>query len=96
MNLWLPTPLEVSSAPPKVLEALATGLEKVEDWTAENIKPAIAAAAESIGAKMGALMLPCRIGVTGSTAGADLVPVLELLGKVEVVKRLKIFAEMQK
>ncbi|MAS92448.1 MAG: glutamate--tRNA ligase [Verrucomicrobiales bacterium] len=81
---------------PQVLEALATGLEKVEDWTAENIKPAIAAAAESIGAKMGALMLPCRIGVTGSTAGADLVPVLELLGKVEVVKRLKIFAEMQK
>lgn len=78
---------------PQVLAALADGLSEVEDWKGDSIKPAIAAAAESIGVKMGALMLPCRVVVTGSTAGADLVPVLELLGKEEVVKRLKGFAE---
>jgi glutamyl/glutaminyl-tRNA synthetase len=40
---------------------------------------------------MGALMLPCRVGVMGSTSGADLIPVLELIGKEGVLKRLDIF-----
>jgi acetyl esterase/lipase len=44
--------------------------------------------------KMGALMLPCRVAVMGSSTGADLVPVLVLLGKDEVVKRLNGFAAM--
>tara|TARA_R110000850_G_scaffold76640_13_gene166344 strand:- start:2370 stop:3722 length:1353 start_codon:yes stop_codon:yes gene_type:complete len=75
------------------VEALITGLEGVTDWTVDTIKPAIAASAASIDAKMGMLMLPCRVGVMGSTSGADLIPVLELLGQEEVVKRLKGFAE---
>lgn len=74
-----------------VVKALHDGLAGVDDWNVDNIKSAIAAAAEGIGAKMGALMLPCRVGVMGSTSGADLVPVLELIGKEGVLKRLDIF-----
>jgi glutamyl-tRNA synthetase len=74
-----------------VVKALHDCLAGVDDWNVESIKVAIAAAAEGIGAKMGALMLPCRVGVMGSTSGADLVPVLELIGKEGVLKRLDIF-----
>jgi len=79
---------------PEIVAALATGLAGVEDWTVDNIKTAIAASAEGIGQKMGALMFPCRVATMGSTSGADLVPVLELLGKDETVRRLEGFAGM--
>ena len=75
-----------------VVKALRDGLAGVDDWNVDSIKAGIAAAAEGIGAKMGALMLPCRVGVMGTTSGADLVPILELIGKEGVLKRLDIFA----
>jgi glutamyl-tRNA synthetase len=74
-----------------VIRALSEGLTAVDDWKVDAIKAGILAGAEGIGAKMGALMLPCRVVVMGSTSGADLVPVLELLGKDEVLKRLQSF-----
>jgi len=76
---------------PDVIEALATALDKVESWNADGLEAGIKGAAESLGAKLGALMLPCRIAVTGRAGGADLVPMLELLGREEVVRRLRAF-----
>ena len=76
---------------PQVVSALADAFEDAADWTPEGIKAAVASAAEGLGTKMGALMLPCRVAATGSAAGADLVPVLALLGKAETVKRLRAF-----
>lgn len=77
----------------EVVTALREGLAAVDDWSIDGIKEGIQSAAEGIGAKMGALMFPCRVGVMGSTSGADLVPVLELLGKDAVLKRLEGFQE---
>lgn len=76
-----------------VVKALRDSLTVVNDWNVDSIKASLAAAAEGIGAKMGALMLPCRVAVMGSTSGADLIPVLELIGKEGVLKRLDIFVE---
>jgi glutamyl/glutaminyl-tRNA synthetase len=73
------------------VNALRNGLASVEDWSIDGIKSGIQSAADGMGAKMGMLMLPCRVGVMGSTTGADLVPVLELLGKEAVLKRLEGF-----
>ncbi|MDP4848850.1 MAG: hypothetical protein NWQ95_00720, partial [Verrucomicrobiales bacterium] len=78
----------------QVITALADGITAADDWTVDGIKAAINEAATGIGMKMGALMLPCRVAVMGSSTGADLVPVLVLLGKDEVVKRLNGFAAM--
>ena len=78
----------------EAVSALREGLEQVEDWSDDAIKAGIVAGAESLGVKMGALMLPCRVGVMGSTSGADLVPVLSLLGKEVVLRRLSGFSEM--
>ena len=76
---------------PQIVSALANAFEDSPDWSPEAIKAAVGAAAEAMGAKMGALMLPCRVATTGSTTGADLVPVLALLGKTETVRRLRAF-----
>lgn len=76
------------------LTALRNGLASVEDWSIDGIKEGIQSAADGMGAKMGMLMLPCRVGVMGSTSGADLVPVLELLGKEAVLKRLEGFERL--
>lgn len=75
-----------------VIEALITSLEAASDWSIDGIKAAVTSGAESLGVKMGALMLPCRVATMGSTSGADLVPVLVLLGKEVTVKRLRGFA----
>jgi len=77
-----------------MVEALVTSIEAVSDWSIDSIKAAVTAGAESLGIKMGALMFPCRVATMGSTNGADLVPVLVLLGKDETVKRLRGFAGM--
>ena len=77
----------------EVIQTLIKGLDTVFDWNPNTIKAAIEMAAESIGAKMGALMMPCRVAVMGAMGGADLVPVLELLGKEEVLERLRGFAK---
>lgn len=77
-----------------VIEALITSLETASDWSIDGIKAAVTSGAESLGVKMGALMLPCRVATMGSTSGVDLVPVLVLLGKEETVKRLRGFASI--
>ena len=79
---------------PEAVTALVDGLSGVTTWEHDAIKAGIQAGAESIDAKMGALMFPCRVGVMGSTSGADLVPVLELLGKEATLARLERFKTM--
>ena len=58
------------------------------EWTADNIKSLITSAAETLEVKMGALMLPCRIAATGQASGADLLPLLELIGREQVLSRI--------
>ncbi len=78
----------------EVINALTDGISGADEWSVDGIKAAITDAAGKIGLKMGALMLPCRVAVMGSTTGADLVPVLVLIGKEGVVKRLRDFAAL--
>ncbi|MDF1810655.1 MAG: glutamate--tRNA ligase [Verrucomicrobiales bacterium] len=77
----------------EVLSTLATHLAECGDWTTDGIKASIQAAAESLDLKMGAFMFPCRVATMGSTAGADLVPMLELIGQDRVVSRIRDFKE---
>ncbi len=74
-----------------LLDALSTALSASPDWTTEGIKAALQSAAGNLGLKMGALLLPCRVATTGSTSGADLVPMLVLMGRQTVLGRLQEF-----
>ena len=76
----------------EVLESLKSGLEGVDDWCEEAIKSAIHDAADQLGQKMGAFMLPCRVATMGGTSGPDLVPMMVMMGKDKVVRRIGEFA----
>jgi len=75
------------------LEALSSSLAAVSDWSDDNIKAAIVEAAGGLGVKMGALMLPSRVAATGSASGADLIPMLRLIGREKVVARIDAFRQ---
>ncbi|MCB1065213.1 MAG: glutamate--tRNA ligase [Verrucomicrobiae bacterium] len=77
----------------EVLSALGSALSGVDDWSDESIKSAIHAAADGLGQKMGAFMLPCRVATMGGTSGPDLVPMLTMMGKDLVVNRISGFAQ---
>lgn len=76
----------------EVLEALRAALEAVDDWSEDAIKAAIHRAAEGLGQKMGAFMLPCRVATMGGTTGPDLVPMMVMMGKGKTVRRIGEFA----
>ena len=72
----------------EAVEALAEALKGTDSWEEEAIKESIMSASDALGVKMGALMLPCRVATTGSLTGADLVPLLRLIGQETVVERI--------
>ena len=58
------------------------------DFVADQIKAALSANMEAQGIKMGKIMQALRLAVTGAGAGPDLMVIMEILGKDEVVSRL--------
>lgn len=73
------------------LDALSAAFGAVESWEDDAIKAAIVSAAEGLGVKMGALMLPSRVAITGAASGADLIPMIRLIGKAGSLQRLTAF-----
>ena len=71
------------------LACLAGHFEAMVHWNAEHVQEGVAGAAKELGVKVGALMFPLRVAVTGQGHGVDLVPLLALLGKEETVQRLR-------
>ena len=71
------------------LACLAGHFEALVHWNAEHVQEGVAGAAKELGVKVGALMFPLRVAVTGQGHGVDLVPLLTLLGKEETVQRLR-------
>ncbi|HEV7382607.1 MAG TPA: glutamate--tRNA ligase family protein, partial [Dyadobacter sp.] len=58
------------------------------DFVADNIKSVLSATMEAVGVKMGKVMQALRLAVTGAGAGPDLMVIMEILGKEEVLNRL--------
>ena len=71
------------------LACLAGHFEAMVHWNADHVQEGVAGAAKELGVKVGALMFPLRVAVTGQGHGVDLVPLLVLLGKEETVQRLR-------
>jgi glutamyl-tRNA synthetase len=63
------------------------------DWNADALKDALERIGEAHGLKLGKAQAPIRVAVTGRTVGPPLFESLELLGHVEVVRRLRALAE---
>jgi len=67
-----------------VRDAFAT----VATFDAANLETTLKATASQLGVKVGALVHPTRLAVTGSNAGPSLYHLLEILGKQKVLARL--------
>ena len=59
------------------------------DWTAEAIRDGDPGVAEAAGRKLGKAQAPIRVAVTGRTVGPPLFESLEVLGRDEVLRRLR-------
>ncbi|TAE38287.1 MAG: glutamate--tRNA ligase [Runella slithyformis] len=74
----------------KTIGAYAADLEIYEgDFLAESVKAIFTATTERLGIKTGKVLQALRLAVTGAGHGPDLMLTMEILGKNEVISRLK-------
>ncbi|MFA7370155.1 MAG: glutamate--tRNA ligase family protein [Kiritimatiellales bacterium] len=73
----------------QTLEKIAGILEKLEKFDAETVNKALHDFVEQGGLKFGDVMPPLRIAVSGQQSGPDLAPVLAILGKDNVLARIR-------
>ncbi|NOX18682.1 MAG: glutamate--tRNA ligase, partial [Chlorobi bacterium] len=78
---------------PKFLKALAERFEKLENPTKEDFEHTLKSLAEELEVGLGKLIHPARLAVSGTGAGPGLFDVLFILGKEEVLERIKIALE---
>ncbi|MFM8811715.1 MAG: glutamate--tRNA ligase [Actinomycetota bacterium] len=71
------------------LNDIAVAFESIE-WTAERIKVAVEAVGERHGIKLGKMQAPLRVAVTGRTVGPPLFEPIELLGRDETLRRIRL------
>jgi glutamyl-tRNA synthetase len=91
-----PRPLPLSDAAAKQLDAAARGrlaslqpaLAGVPDWNAAALEAVVRTAAETGGAKLGALAQPLRAALTGSVTSPPIFEVMQTLGRSESLGRL--------
>jgi glutamyl-tRNA synthetase len=77
-----------------LLERLAGALAAVEPFTATEIERATRAYLDSQGKALKEIAQPCRVALTGRTAGAGLFETMELIGRERAIDRLSSVASL--
>jgi glutamyl-tRNA synthetase len=72
-----------------ILSAAIPVIESIKPFTAQNIHEILQKYVEENQLNMGGVMVPIRLAMVGATKGPDLQSIMELLGKDEVINRLK-------
>ncbi|MFE8703806.1 glutamate--tRNA ligase [Cytobacillus sp. FJAT-54145] len=72
----------------EVLASFKNEVEKIEQFTGDELKAAIKAVQKQTGQKGKKLFMPIRVATTGQTHGPDLPKAIALLGKEKVIQRL--------
>ncbi len=70
------------------LQAVRDAFAKIDNFTAAEIEATMKSVAKNLGVKVGAIVHPTRLAVTGSNAGPSLYHLLEVLGKEKVLARI--------
>jgi glutamyl-tRNA synthetase len=70
------------------LEAVRDALAALEKFDPGDIEAALKSTASKLGVKVGAIVHPTRLAVTGSNVGPSLYHLLEVLGKEKVSARI--------
>ena len=74
---------------PLAFKGFVEELEKIDEVTPETIKQAFKNVATNYGVKGKNLFMPIRLKLTGVSHGIELVNIIKILGKEEVINRLK-------
>jgi glutamyl-tRNA synthetase len=80
---------QLDDAGKAILSKIADGLRGLNDFTAAGIENLCKSIAETEGVKLGKVMMPLRAGLTGSTSSPSLFHAIEILGRDEVLMRIK-------
>lgn len=80
---------QLDDAGKAILAKIADGLRGLNDFTAAGIENLCKSIAETEGVKLGKVMMPLRAALTGSTSSPSLFHAIEILGRDEVLMRLK-------
>lgn len=72
----------------KVIQAYRDKLKDLEEFTAPKIEEICRALSEELGIKAAKIIHPTRVAISGTTAGAGLFEMMEVLGKDKVLARL--------
>ena len=70
------------------LEAVRQSIADQDPFEADELSAMIKDLTKTLGVKMGKILLPTRLALTGSKSGPDLFPLMVVLGKEECLKRL--------
>jgi glutamyl-tRNA synthetase len=70
------------------LEAVRAAFAALEDFNAAAIETALKNTAATLGVKVGVLVHPTRLALTGAPSGPSLYHLIEVLGKEEVLRRI--------
>lgn len=74
---------------PKLFRLLIDGLGQVDEWTEENIEAVFHAVKDELGEKLGNVIQPVRVAVTGGTVSPGMYEILVVLGKEKTMQRLQ-------
>lgn len=77
----------------RAIKQFADNLERLADFKADKIKQLYYDTTAEMGIKMGKVMPSLRLAVTGEGMGPDLMILLEILGKAEVIERMNLALE---
>jgi len=73
----------------KILETLKERLGKVDPFTKDNIEAVFKQLAAEMNVKLGGVIHPCRLALTGRIETPPMYDVVEVLGKEKTIERLK-------
>ena len=71
------------------MTALLTELLAVKEYTQVNLEPVFHKIQEQFDVKLGAVMQPLRVAVTGTNVSPGMYEVLETLGRAKTCQRIK-------
>src|SRR3989339_1649489 len=72
-----------------ILSALSERLAGLEPFTKETIEPVFKGLAQEMNVKLGVIIHPCRLALSGRMETPPMYDVVELLGKEKVAARIK-------
>lgn len=73
----------------RVLHAFCERLESMDEFTADVIKGVLENVSTSLSVGLGKIMPGFRVSITGQAGGPDLMMIMEVIGKQEVIKRIQ-------